>query len=139
MEKELVGDVLTENTPFEVFDRQSEKNYRTQTAILSIDSESRRMRLNVPAMELLKILDGGRVKFLRFNKCWFIVITTQETGFGVSLSNGQRSGGTINNATTAGIILRELAKNAPKADFYLHAREHELHGHPVYELLKKPE
>jgi hypothetical protein len=123
---------------FEIFDKETEKNYRDTTAFITIDAEQRRIRFTVNAVDLLNLKGGGYIKFLRFKKCWYVVVTDKENGFWISVDEENRSGGKINNATTGQMILRDLARNDPKAEFYLHPREYEFNGHLVYELVKRP-
>jgi hypothetical protein len=138
MQSEIVGAAPHSIKDFEIFDRESEKVYRGATPFITIDAKQRRIRFTVSAVELLNLKGGGYVKFLRFKKCWYVAVTDSENGFRISVDEENRSGGTVSNATTGGLILKDLARSEERADFYLHPREYEFNGKSLFELLKKP-
>lgn len=123
---------------FEVFDKKSEKHYASQSMIIRVDEKQRRVRINQASIEGLKLQEEMYVKFLRFGKTWYIVATTDASGYTVQFNSGERNGAKIGAAIVTRNILQDYKTNETSASFYLLETAHEQNGYPVFELLPAP-
>lgn len=121
----------------ETFDRKTEKQYKLTSAAIKLDLAGLRIRMNMAAVDLLKLKTQKkdmRIKFFRFNKAWYLALTSETDGYAIALENKQRAGATIG----AAIVLQQMRKNDPhNREYFLMETEHELAGEKLYELLPK--
>lgn len=120
---------------FEIFDRSTQHNYSGKSALLKLEVKRRRIRLNMQCVKLLNLQKEMYVRFFRFGKEWFIVVTTDASGYAASLDEGTRAGACI----SAAVVMNQISMDLKKTEFYLQETEHEHKGRKLFELLAVPE
>lgn len=120
---------------FEEFSKSTEKKYVNKALRMSISTaQNFRIRFNVEAAQRLK-LEGGMLKFFRFEKNWYVV-KTHDDGYNVSVEKSHRTGATVSATIPAQNIVKDLEAKAELSEFYLLESEYELGSFPLYQIHK---
>jgi hypothetical protein len=118
---------------FEIFDRSTEKRKSLKDMKMTINRSTQTIRFNVYSKNEMDLQPETFVRFLRFNKQWFVCRTTD--GEGYALHNE----GKYCMKCHSHIIIRNLANDfgqqGDKEDYILLPTEHEYKGSPLFELI----